>query len=193
MGVPARHLLAGVGAGPARLGAPAHLLVVPQGFAGLRAGHADLGAGAAGDSVVVGAADHEVRARLANLRAVEQEAEVLRACVFAPLLQAVLDRFEADLVARRARLDAASHVLVDSLEGKAWRQVCGSRGVTKRHSGAWCINVLAYRRRATTRAAAATTASTGTRPLAGVFRGVASTVKSLYSGVPGHEKFVPSG
>ncbi len=52
---------------------------------------------------------HEVRARLADLRTVEEQADVVLRGVFATHAQAVVDGLQADVVARRAPVDAVVH------------------------------------------------------------------------------------
>src|SRR5262245_55513790 len=66
------HMPARLGAAAARLGAGAHLWVVSQALAVLRAALADLRAHAAYTRVQIGAAQHKVRAGLADLGTVEQ-------------------------------------------------------------------------------------------------------------------------
>ena len=100
------HPVAGLGAAAAGLGAAPHGLVVAHPLAVLGAAVAHLGAGAAGEVVELRAADHEVGAGLADLRAVEHQPDVGRLGVPAPPGQAVgQGRAQADLVALLAVVD----------------------------------------------------------------------------------------
>jgi hypothetical protein len=60
-------------------------------------------------------AEHEVCAGLADLGAILHQANVMRLGMVSALVQAVLNRFEADVVAGRALFDAATHFLADVL------------------------------------------------------------------------------
>jgi hypothetical protein len=82
-------------ASPACLGALAHLLVASHLFAAFATGPADLGTGGAGLRVERGAPEHEVRARLADLGAIEHEPDVVRLGMLPSLTKTVADRLGA--------------------------------------------------------------------------------------------------
>ncbi len=84
-----RHLAAGLGASPASFRALAHLLVLAHAFAILRAFRADFRARPAGMLVQRRAAQHEVRARVANTHAIEQQTDMIRGGVWPAFGQAM--------------------------------------------------------------------------------------------------------
>ena len=71
------HAAAGVRAAAAELGAVAHLDIVAEPLARFSAAVADLGAQAAGGPMKLGAAQHVVGARSANLGTVEEQSDVI--------------------------------------------------------------------------------------------------------------------
>ena len=75
----------------------------------LRAGVADLGAGAAGDFVQLRMSEHEIVRGVGDLRAVEEHSDVPRAGVGTALFQAVVNRVLARVVDFLARVDALIH------------------------------------------------------------------------------------
>jgi hypothetical protein len=85
----ARHRGAGLGAAPAQVRASTHRLVVFEALAARRATLAHFRADAANVWVKLGASNHESGCGAANLRAVEEQADVLRRRVSAALVQAV--------------------------------------------------------------------------------------------------------
>src|SRR6266545_4498096 len=101
-----RHAPAGLSAAAACRGAVLHGRIFAQLFARLGAALTDLGADAAGARVEIRAAQHKVRARLADLGAVEQQPDVRGLGVLAALLQAVGNGSHADAVAVQALLNA---------------------------------------------------------------------------------------
>jgi len=104
------HFAARFSAFTARLNALFHLA---DGFARLRARFANVGAFGADVSVMSGAAQHEVGAGLADLRAVHHQAEVIRLSVLATHFQTVAHRFvQAHTMALRAVLDTLLHLLI---------------------------------------------------------------------------------
>lgn len=78
-------------------------------IARLRAGVADFSAGAAGDLVELRIAEHEVVRGVGHLRAVEQEANVMRIGVLSAFLQAVMNCVKARVVDFFAGVDAFIH------------------------------------------------------------------------------------
>ena len=67
-----RSLLAGVGTPPAAFGAGVHHVVIEELIEVFRAALAECGARRANPAMLIRAAQHEVGARLADVRAVEQ-------------------------------------------------------------------------------------------------------------------------
>ena len=106
---------------PARLSTPAalfcaaghRLVAVGQALAALGALFADLCAHPADASVPVGAPQHEVSARGADLRAIEQEGDVILRGMLATHAKTMDDGFDTDVVATCAVLDAFAHALVN--------------------------------------------------------------------------------
>jgi hypothetical protein len=107
-----RHLAARVGAPPTGVGASLHRLVVAHRRAGFGAAIADVGADPANRSVAMGSAAHEPARGGADLRAVEQQDDVLRRGVRASLLQAVRNCLQASPVTGVTVLDTARHLVV---------------------------------------------------------------------------------
>jgi hypothetical protein len=96
------HVAAGLGATSADLGAVEHHLVaVRKTLTIIGAPVADVGAHIADLSVQVRFAEHEISTGLTNLRAVEQQGDVLRRRVSSSLLQTVRNCHEADVVTLR--------------------------------------------------------------------------------------------
>lgn len=111
------------------LGAATHLLVLPADpLARLGTALARLGARAAVASVQTGAAQHEVAARIARRRAVEQCPDVLETGVLAAEREAMDHRLEAYVVALRAASDAVVHLGADVL---GLQMVANGRGLLK--------------------------------------------------------------
>src|SRR5688572_5752097 len=106
------HPLARFGARGADLGAVHEALVARDGPARFFARTAELGARGASYDVVRRPAQHEVRAHLADLRAVEQDADHVHVRVLATFGEAILRRHGADGVAVEALLDAALKLVV---------------------------------------------------------------------------------
>lgn len=88
-----------------------HLLVRRHLLTILGAGPADLGAGCAGPDVQRRAAQHEVRAGLANFYAVEHEPNVPGLGVVSALLEAVIHRFETYRMAFHTLFDAIAKLI----------------------------------------------------------------------------------
>lgn len=82
------------------------LLVAGMTSAGFLARTAELGAGATSDDVIWRTAQHEVRARLAQLGAIQQHADEVDLRVFTTARNAVLERQRAHRVTVEALLDA---------------------------------------------------------------------------------------
>ena len=106
----ARHPLAGFRTAAALLGAPTHDFVVDHALAGLGTRSTDLGAGLARARVKMRAPEHVVGAGGADLRAVEQERDVLWLSVLASPLEAVRDGRCADAVTVQALINALLHL-----------------------------------------------------------------------------------
>jgi hypothetical protein len=102
----ARHRATGLRALVANLGTGPHLLVVREAIAIGSAPFAHFRASAADDVMQVGAAAHEIRARFANIDAVEQQANVCRLNVAVALFDAMVQGLNADVVALAAGRDA---------------------------------------------------------------------------------------
>jgi hypothetical protein len=106
-----RHLPATVGARPAQIGAPLHLLVsLGHRLAMLGTLVADLRTHPAGALMVLRSADHEGGAGGADLGAIHQEPDVALFGMLAPLAQAVRDGLKTDTVTIRTVLNALLHV-----------------------------------------------------------------------------------
>ena len=106
-----RHLPTAFGAFGADVDAALHHRVVAQRSAGRAADLAGFGAEAAGIAVQFRAAHHEIRAEAAHLGAIHQCADRPRFAVLAAALEAVLERFQTDIVAILAVVNAVVHVL----------------------------------------------------------------------------------
>ena len=78
-------------------------------FARLCAGFADLRAGAAGNVVQMRVPNHEVVRREANLRAVQQVADVMRVSMDAAFFEAIVNRVQAGVAAVFAGVNARMH------------------------------------------------------------------------------------
>src|SRR6187549_3243507 len=100
-----RDAFARVGAAAALLRAGAQHVVVRQPVALVRAAPADRSRRLADALVLVRSAEHEVRVRAADRRAVLEEHDVRLLGMLSPLLEAVRDRGQADLVAPHALVD----------------------------------------------------------------------------------------
>jgi len=110
------HLTAALGAAPAGFGAGQHVRIAACHLLALRrTALAGLGADAAGAGVQRRAAQHEVRAGLAGLGAIEQRGDVLDRGVLAAHAETVVHRRRADAVAAQARLNTALHLGVHPL------------------------------------------------------------------------------
>jgi len=105
-----RHALAGLGASLTGIRALLHHLIVAHATALTLARAADLGTDGAGPAVERRVAQHEVRARAADLGAVLERPDVLRLGVLPAQLEAVLYGLLADRVAVQALLDALLHL-----------------------------------------------------------------------------------
>ena len=106
-----RHASARLGATPTCIRTLRHQLVASaHGPAGCLARPADLGTGRARVHAVIRAAEHEVRRRLTDFRAVEQQPDVMRLGVLAAEVEAVVRRLEADGVAAGAFVEALLHL-----------------------------------------------------------------------------------
>jgi hypothetical protein len=108
---PAAQLRSHLGAGIGALLANGHALVhFSDRFAIGRTSAAHFRAHSARQAVQIRAAQHEIGARLADLRAVQHQPEVLRFHMLASGFQAVVHRrFKADVVAFETVLDALFH------------------------------------------------------------------------------------
>ncbi|HEY7394282.1 MAG TPA: hypothetical protein VH559_05540 [Gemmatimonadaceae bacterium] len=108
-----RHSVARLGAGGANVGTVGELVVVSDASARLLTRAAQLGAGAAHDDVKRRPAQHEVRARLARLGAIEKDADKIHFRVLTVAVrEAVLERDRADGVAVETLFDAFLHRVV---------------------------------------------------------------------------------
>jgi hypothetical protein len=94
--------------------AAAHHVVVEL-FARLGAVLAGSGADTAGVSVKLRAAQHEVVAELTRLRALTESANVIGGRIVASFSEAMDDRRDADLVTRRAPIDALAQIVGEVL------------------------------------------------------------------------------
>ena len=88
------------------------LFVTGMRSTGFFASAAELGARSAGDDVKWGAAQHEVRARLAQLGTIEQHAQQVDFGVLATAGDAMLKRQRADRVAVKAFLHAFLQIIM---------------------------------------------------------------------------------
>lgn len=105
------HLVAGGGATAAGFGTALHLGIVAHLLAIGSAGLIHLGTRAAGLSMKLGSAQHEVRRGNAHLGAILEECNVGWFGVHATLRQAVSERACADAVAIQTVLDTLLHTL----------------------------------------------------------------------------------
>src|SRR5206468_3194591 len=87
-----------------------HLRIVAELIAVLRTALTHLGAHATGARMERGPAEHKVRARLADLGAVEQQPNMRGRRVLAPHLQTIRDGRQADAVTVQTLLNALLHV-----------------------------------------------------------------------------------
>jgi hypothetical protein len=111
-----RHLLAGFSAPAALISAGFHLRVLPADpHAILRTSSAYLRAGSAGQVVHVGAAEHEVFAGLADLRAIRHQPNVMRLRMLATHVQAMMNRLHADVMAIGADANTVEHLGRDGM------------------------------------------------------------------------------
>ena len=104
------HPPAGVGAAAAGVRAGFHLRIVTEPIAVLCAAIAHLRTDRADAVMQWRAAEHKVGAGVADCGAVEQQPDVRRFRVLPAVLETVGDRFEADVVAFLAELDALLHL-----------------------------------------------------------------------------------
>jgi hypothetical protein len=88
------------------------LFIVCYASARFLAGAAQLGARCTGDDMVRRATQHEVRTRLTDLRAIQQNADEVDLSVVAAGRDTVLQRHRADRVAVQALFDAFLHRVV---------------------------------------------------------------------------------
>jgi hypothetical protein len=101
------HLLTALGATPAHVGAAPHLFVrAVHRRAVLRTSHADLRTGPAGEPVHVHAERHRIGTGVADLRAGDEQADMVGRSMLAAHAQAMPDQFLAGAVALRAQIDA---------------------------------------------------------------------------------------
>jgi hypothetical protein len=110
-----RHLAAAFGTPAAGVGASLHNVLHIAGrhlLAMLGAPLADISADAAGSGVKIRAADHKIRARLADLHAVLQKLDMFGAGVFAAHLQTMTNGFQTNRVTVLTILDAIFHFLI---------------------------------------------------------------------------------
>jgi hypothetical protein len=105
---------AALSATAAFLRAAAHHVVVEL-FARLGAVLAGSGADTAGVSVKLRAAQHEIVAELTRLRALTESANVIGGRIVASFSEAMDDRRDADLVTRRAPIDALAQIVGEVL------------------------------------------------------------------------------
>ena len=103
------HLLARFGARATGIGAFLHRRVVAHLRTIVPTAPAHVRTRAAGELVQIRSAEHEVRARLADLDAVLHQADVMRISMFSALVKTILHRFEAYLMTGRTLLDAVTH------------------------------------------------------------------------------------
>jgi hypothetical protein len=104
-----RHVPARIRAAAALLGAGGHAQVVGHPIAVLRAALADFSTRGTCMRMKIGAPEHKIGAGLADLRAIHHEPNMIALGMHAALLQAVLQRLRAGLVAVEAQLDASKH------------------------------------------------------------------------------------
>lgn len=107
-----RHFLATLRATPAELRAVTHLFAVIETLTSLGALPTYLRARAANQRVQIGAAHHEIRARQANLGAVEQEPDVRSFRVSSPKLETVHGGFHTNTLTRKTTFYAVLDVAV---------------------------------------------------------------------------------
>jgi hypothetical protein len=115
--MPAGQPTAGIRAPPALLGAGGQPPVTHHSLAILGTSPADFRARRTCVRMQFGAAQHEVGVHLADLRAVEHQANMLRLRMRAALLQAVDGGLQARLVAIDAQLDASQHLGTEFMTG----------------------------------------------------------------------------
>src|SRR6185437_722689 len=128
------HAVADGGATRAHLGTVHHLLVVRHSSTVFLARPAELGARRARDHVVWRSAKHEVRAGLADLRAIEQQADEMHiGQLWTAARQTVLQRHRADCVAVQAFLDALLQIVVSLIVGPARSELEVALVVDVRH------------------------------------------------------------
>jgi hypothetical protein len=95
----------------AGVGALFHVCVFIHASAIVGALGADHRAGPAGLVMQIRPAQHEIAARVADLHAIHHQPDVVRVGVLAAHVQAMLHRFEADVVAAMAFLGTAPHLI----------------------------------------------------------------------------------
>lgn len=110
MGACPGHLTTEVRAVMAGLGAPFHPEVITHAVAVLGTLFADFGTRPARQVMQRRLPDHKIGADGANLLAVLHQPDVVRLTMPTALLQAVLNRGQADLVTIGTRIDAIAHV-----------------------------------------------------------------------------------
>jgi hypothetical protein len=103
------HLRATVRAAPALLRTPFHHVVIAHRFARDRACTADLSARRTGRAMKCRVTRHEIGARGADLRAIEQDGDVGGVRLRPPLLEAMPRRVQARLVAGGTAVNAGLH------------------------------------------------------------------------------------
>lgn len=111
--------MTGLRTGSARLRAVLHLPVLGKMLAVLGTAHADFCARFAGEIMEIGVPNHEIRARPADIGAIEHEGDMRSFRVFSPFLEAVDRRFSAHLLALQALLNALLHFGTSSLVSHA--------------------------------------------------------------------------
>jgi hypothetical protein len=115
------HALAGLSAPPANLRAAHHHLIVLEAFAVLRAFGANFRTSVAVQAMQIRSADQELRAGLASVRAVEQQANMIGVCVLAPFPQTMIDELEARLATFLTVRNALFHFASATASGSARR------------------------------------------------------------------------
>jgi hypothetical protein len=101
-----RHFFAGLRTTATRFRAGFHLSIIPKFFAVRRAAHTNFRANAASVMMQVRTPKHKIFARVANLLAILQKANMLITGVVTAFLQAVGSRFDTKMVAFIAILNA---------------------------------------------------------------------------------------